>query len=93
MPKKDSASNGKNAADLWKIDLTSWQTMEPIMKWNSAANAGRIAEMVEVASSVVEAWPHDSDPADPDSYALLTPPQFKEMSGQIGDRVTTLFQG
>jgi hypothetical protein len=87
MPKTDSSGNG------WSIDLSAWQTMEPIMAWQDAARSGDFRTMATIMAEAIKAWPFEADPADPDAYGnKITPQQFKKAAERMGEKVTAFFR-
>jgi hypothetical protein len=87
MPKTDSSGNG------WTIDLSAWQTMEPIMAWQDAAQAGDFRTMATIMTGIIKAWPFEADPADPDAYkGQIAPRQFKEAAEKVGQQVGAFFR-
>lgn len=76
----------------WKLRLPDWQTMEPIIDWQQKALRFDIAGMNQIMAQIIEAWPYEGNPRDPQAYRALTPGQWKEAVTQVGQKIGSFFQ-
>lgn len=77
----------------WKIDLSDWTTMEPILQWQEMAHRSDFKGLNAQMATVIRSWPHEVDPSDVASYAKLSPGQWKVAVTKVGEAVGAFFQG
>lgn len=95
MPKTADSTN-TDGAKPWqgpiKVDLSEWTTMGPILDWQTAARSGNFAAMCKTMTEIVKSWPSEHDPAEFDSYRLITRDEWKAVAREVGQAVTNFFQ-
>jgi|GEM_PF-3465011 len=96
MPKLDEKPDEKPAGPdwqgEWKVDLSGWTTMEPIMAWQEQARRSDFGKMSETMAGVIVRWPYGLPPNDAKSYVKLSPAQWKQAAEQVGRAVGSFFQ-
>lgn len=80
-------SNGNG----WKVDLSGWTTMAPLLDWQEAAKRFFAPDMSRIMTGIVKTWPYEGDPADLQSYRDLTPGQWIEASKAVAEAIGTFF--
>lgn len=76
----------------WKVDLSAWTTMEPLMQWQEQARRSDFTAMSETMAGVIRQWPYDLPPGDAASYRKISPAQWKQAAEQVGRAVGNFFQ-
>ncbi|NLE57784.1 MAG: hypothetical protein GX616_05445 [Planctomycetes bacterium] len=76
----------------WKVDLSAWKTMKPIMEWQSAAGRADLAAMSATMAQVIKGWPYEGDPASAATYENLTPQEWQAAAQEVGKAVGSFFQ-
>lgn len=86
-PETPTSENG-----AWVIDTSDIRTMKPIFEWNAAVESGRMTKVRDMMMARIKQWPFEGDPATTEAWENMTPKQWTETLGKVGQTIGSVFQ-